>query len=207
MVGNVWQTLLSLAAVSSPCTHPSIGRARAPRAPNQPNRVRGRGEPGNPICRGEPGAAWHHLPPAWSRREPRHCQLWQPDLICRRLNASDHCAESLTLTRVIEFKVDCLWPSSPRSSKCTYSLQATRLNGLHSESCSNQPAWYAEGEEGTNCMLELRIRLWKEWENEDRSLWHCQIKGSGAQEYDIEIYGATKGREIWKGSLDSFSFF
>lgn len=98
-----------------------------------------------------------------------HCQLWQADLICRILNASDHCSESLTLTRIIEFKVDCLWPSALRSSKCTYSLQAASLNGLHRESCSSLPVWYAGGEEGTNCMLELRIRLWNEWENEDRS--------------------------------------
>lgn len=98
-----------------------------------------------------------------------HCQLWQADLICRILNASDHCSESLTLTRIIEFKVDCLWPSVLRSSKCTYSLRAARLNGLHRESCSSRPVWYAGGEEGTNCMLELRIRLWNEWENEDRS--------------------------------------
>lgn len=98
-----------------------------------------------------------------------HCQLWQADLICRILNASDHCSESLTLTRIIEFKVDCLWPSALRSSKCTYSLWAASLNGLHRESCSSQPVWYAGGEKGTNCMLELRIRLWNQWENEDRS--------------------------------------
>lgn len=65
--------------------------------------------------------AWFPVPHA-SNSVRKHCQLWQPDLICSIPSTSDHWAESLTLTQVIEFKVDCLWPPSLRSLKCTYSL-------------------------------------------------------------------------------------
>lgn len=136
-----------------------------------------------------------------------HCQLWQADLICRILNASDHCRESLTLTRIIEFKVDCLWPSALRSSKCTYSLWAASLNGLHRESCSSRPAWYAGGEGGTNCMLELRIRLWNEWENEDRSSDTVRLGAATCRNMTLKFTVTWTERKLETKSHWAFFFF
>lgn len=56
-------------------------------------------------------------------------------------------------------------------------------------------AWYAGGAEGTNCVFELRIRLWNEGENEDRSSDTVRL-GAAARDYDIEIYSDINRKKI-----------